>query len=260
MQREGRFDFTSVARGGGIGGTTHKAAEQAGAALGVLAVAPVHFAVQFGGQAFPEVRLGSAREGTEHVPLLGRDNPRGGVLLEVGGEVLVEGEQRFEVAGQAAQRLPLAVDHALARAPELPVAHVVAREVGLVVAGVLGELHVAVGEAEALAEAAEGDVADFRDGFGERRLLFERVEGGIFQGGAVGSRGGRERRVAAVVVVLFVVGCLLDTFVGFTARFLRVQGFFSCFFVFDHLIYKLRVFRLFRSNDIHLLTQRITRV
>ena len=207
------------------------------------------------------MRLGSARERTEHVPLLGRDNPRGGVLLEVGGEVLVEGEQRFEVAGQAAQRLPLAVHHALARAPELPVAHVVAREVGLVVAGVLGELHVAVGEAEALAEAAEGDVADFRDGFGERRLLFERVEGGIFQGGAVGSRGGRERRVAAVVVaIVAVVGCLLDTFVGFGVRFLRVQGFFFCFFVFDHLIYKLRVFRLFRSNDIHLLTHRITRV
>ena len=206
------------------------------------------------------MRLGSARERTEHVPLLGRDDSRGGVLLEVGGEVLVEGEQRFEVAGQAAQRLPLAVHHALARAPELPVAHVVAREVGLVVAGVLGELHVAVGEAEALAEAAEGDVADFRDGFGERRLLFERVEGGIFQGGAVGGRGGRERRVAAIVVVAIVtvVGCLLDMFVGFTARFLRVQGFFFCFFVFDHMIYKLRVFRLFRSNDIHLLTQRIT--
>ena len=222
MQREGRFDLASVARGGRIGGATHKAAEEAGAALGVLAVAPVHFAVQLGGQAFPEVRLGSARERTERVPLLVGDDSRGGVFLEVGGEVLVEGEQRFEVAGQAAQRLPLAVDHALARAPELPVAHVVAREVGLVVAGVLGELHVAVGEAEALAEAAEGGVADFRDGFGERGLLFERVEGGIFQGGAVGGRGGRQRRVAAIVVVVFVVGCLLDTLDGFTARFLRV--------------------------------------
>ena len=208
--------------------------------------------------------LGSARESVERFPLLGGDNSRGRVLLEVRGEVLVEGEQRLEVAGEAAQRLVLAVDHALARAPELAVADVVPRVVGLVVAGVLGELDVAVGEAEALAEAGEGDVAHFGDGFGERGLLFERVEGGVFEGGAVGNGGRRRGRGGRRVGV----ECLFDTFVGFLKRFGEMEGFFFggsmedglgfffffFFFVvvsffFGVLIYNLRIFGLFRLND-----------